>query len=136
MSLPTAPPPSSSTYYTLTPARILDSRDGTGGLGIFHSRVAQGFTVWGNGGVPTGAVAVTGNLTVTQQSSPGYLYIGPGPVNDPTSSNLNFPMSDDRANAVTVALSPDGKLYVTYEAAFSTSPTAHVVFDITGYFTK
>jgi hypothetical protein len=127
------PDASGAQYVPLTPARILDSRNGTGGLGIFHSHVAQGFTVWGTGGVPTGATAVTGNLTVTGQSSPGFLYVGPAPANDPTSSNLNFPMADDRANAVTVALSSDGKLYVTYVAP-SAGPTAHAIFDVTGYF--
>ncbi|MGA3057634.1 MAG: hypothetical protein ABSE70_06315, partial [Candidatus Limnocylindrales bacterium] len=54
---------STSTYVPLTPARILDSRYGTGGLGVFHSHQAQGFTVRGHGGVPDNAIAVTGNLT-------------------------------------------------------------------------
>jgi hypothetical protein len=130
------PHASGATYVPLTPARILDTRDGTGGLGIFHSHVAQGFTVWGHGGVPSTAVAVTGNLTVTQQSSNGFLYVGPAPANDPPSSNLNFPKADDRANAVSVALSGDGKLYVTFAAPVRNTPTAHVIFDVTGYFVR
>jgi hypothetical protein len=124
----------SSTFFPLTPTRILDTRDGTGGIGIFHSHVAQGFTVAGRGGVPLGATAVTGNLTVTQQTSQGYLSIGPVSMNDPSSSTLNFPTNDDRANAVTVAISANGKLYVTYAAPVRNTPTAHVIFDVTGYF--
>jgi len=84
--------------------------------------------------VPAGATAVTGNLTVTGQSSLGYLYMGPNATNNPTSSTLNFPVKDDRANAVTVALSGTGTLSVTY-AAPTLGPTASVIFDVTGYFT-
>jgi hypothetical protein len=132
--LSTAPPPSPTTYVPLAPARILDTRDGTGGLtGPFTSRVARTFQVTGCGGVPAGATAVTGNLTVTQQGSLGYLFIGPVANNYPTSSTLNFPTDDDRANSVTVALGSGGSLSVTY-AAPTLGPTAHVIFDVTGYF--
>jgi hypothetical protein len=130
----TPAPPTGATYVALTPARILDTRYGTGGLsGPFSSNVARTFQVTGHGGVPSNATAVTGNLTVTQQTNPGYLYVGPVAVNYPTSSNLNFPMNDDRANAVTVALGAGGSLSVTYVGLFGGS-TAHVIFDVTGYF--
>jgi hypothetical protein len=129
------PDTTGATYVPLTPTRILDSRDGTGGLsGRFGSHVARTFGVSGHGGVPSSANAVTGNLTVTGQSSPGYLYIGPVAMNNPTSSTLNFPLNDDRANAVAVALGAGGTLSITY-AAPMLGPTAHVVFDVTGYFT-
>jgi len=128
------PDMSGATFVPLTPARILDTRDGTGGLGgPFSSRVARSFAVWGHGGVPGTAAAVTGTLTVTQQTSLGYLYIGPSGVNNPTSSNLNFPLGDDRANAVTVILGAGGSLSITY-ATSTPGATAHVIFDVTGYF--
>jgi hypothetical protein len=131
-----AAPKSPATYHALTPKRILDTRDGTGGLsGPFSSHVARMFQVTGGtSGVPSNATAVTGNLTVTGQSNLGYLYIGPVAMNSPTSSTLNFPVNDDRANAVTVALGGTGSLWVTY-AAPTLGPTAHVIFDVTGYFT-
>jgi hypothetical protein len=129
------PDTSGATYHTLTPTRILDTRDGTGGLsGAFKSHAARAFQVTGHGGVPAGASAVTGNLTVTGQTSLGFLYVGPVAANNPTSSTLNFPLKDDRANAVIVVLSDTGSLSVTY-AAPTVGPTAHVVFDVTGYFT-
>jgi spore germination protein YaaH len=123
-----------ATYHPLTPARILDTRDGTGGLsGPFSSHVARTFQVTGSGGVPSTATAVTGNLTVTGQTSLGYLYMGPSAMAYPTCSTLNFPKNDDRANAVTVALGPSGTLSVTYVAP-TLGPTAQVIFDVTGYF--
>ena len=122
-----------ATYYPLTPTRLLDTRSKIGLTGVFHSHVARTFQVTGRGGVPAGATAVTGNLTVTRQTSLGFLYIGPVAVKKPTSSTLNFPKGDDRANSVTVALGKGGKLSVTYAAAKSTA-TAQVVFDVTGYY--
>jgi hypothetical protein len=121
-------------YVPLDPARLLDSRINVGINGALPSHTAESFTVASSTGVvPTNAVAVTGNLTVTQQQTLGFLYCGPDSMNNPTSSTLNFPYGDDRANGVTVALSGDGKLYVTF-AAPTTSPTAHAIFDVTGYF--
>ena len=122
-----------STFHAITPARILDTRSGNGLSGTFHSNIARTFQVTGRGGVPAGATAVTGNLTVTQQTAVGSLFIGPLATNNPTSSTLNFPKGDNRANGVTVALGSGGKLSITYSA--SPTATTHVVFDVTGYFT-
>jgi hypothetical protein len=134
------PDTSGARYVALTPARILDTRVGTGSSGALTSHVARTFAVVGKGGVPTGATAVTGNLTVTQQSSRGFLFLGPVANNDPASSTLNFPVGDDRANGVTVALgdginSPLGTLSATYVGA-SAGAMAQVIFDVTGYFTR
>ena len=128
------PDKSGATYVALNQARLLDTRSNSGLSGPSASHVARTFQVSGYGGVPSGAIAVTGNLTVTQQTSAGYLFIGPAATNNPTSSTLNFPVGDDRANAVTVALGTGGTLSVTYAAA-TLGPTAQVIFDVTGYFT-
>jgi hypothetical protein len=115
-----------------SPYRVLDTRSGTVGLsGPFTNHAARTFTV---GGVPAGAIAVTGNLTVTGQTSSGYFSIGPVATNNPGSSTLNFPVGDDRANAVTVALGAGGTLSITFVAP-SNRPSAHAIFDVTGYFT-
>jgi hypothetical protein len=127
-------PVAGSTYHPLNPSRILDTRSGNGLSGPFTNHAARTFGVSGRGGVPSNAIAVTGNLTVTGQTSRGYLFIGPNPSNDPTSSTLNFPVADDRANGVTVALGAGGTLSVTFVAP-SADPIAHVIFDVTGYFT-
>jgi len=126
------PDTSGATYHALSPTRVLDSRNGTGGLsGPFTNHAARTFTL---SGVPAGATAVTGNLTVTGQTSSGYLFIGPVATNNPTSSTLNFPVGDDRANAVTVQLGAGGTLSITFVAP-SNGPTAQAIFDVTGYFT-
>ncbi len=124
-----------ATFHALTPARLLDSRIGTGGIsGAIAEHSAVSFQVTGVGGVPANATAVTGNLTVTGQTSNGYLFLSPVGANDPTSSTLNFPAADDRANAVTVGLDGAGKLWVTFVAP-TVGKTTDVLFDVTGYFT-
>jgi hypothetical protein len=127
------PDASGATYLPLNPSRILDTRSGTGLSGAFSSHAARTFQATGRGGVPSNAIAVTGNLTVTGQTSSGYLSIGPNATNNPTSSTLNFPVGDDRANGVTVALGTGGTLSVAFVAP-SAGPIAHVIFDVTGYF--
>jgi hypothetical protein len=122
-------------YVPLTRDRILDTRNGTGGLaGPFGLHSPQSFQVGGQGGVSSTAIAVTGNLTVTGQTSAGYLFMGPVSTANPTSSTLNFPLGDDRANAVDLALSaPGGSLWVTFVAP-TAGQTTYFIFDVTGYF--
>jgi hypothetical protein len=121
-----------ATFVPVTPARLLDSRVGNGLSGLFAANSPRTFQVSGRAGVPASAVAVTGNLTVTGQSAAGYAYLGPNAQSSPTSSTLNFPLGDTRANGVTVALSPLGRLSATYVAP--AGRTTHFVFDVTGYF--
>ena len=128
-----APDSSGATYVALTPTRLLDSRSGNGLSGPFDSHVPRTFTVIGRGAVPTNAVAVTGNLTVTQQTAAGYVFLGPAATANPTSSTLNFPVGDNRANGLDVALSGTGTLSATYASGVAGAQT-HLLFDVTGYF--
>jgi PKD repeat protein len=126
--------PLENTYFTLpAPVRVLDSRPGGTGLsGVFSSGVHRTLSIAGANGIPADAVAITGNLTVSGQTKAGFLSVTPDPNDDPTTSNLNFPLGDTRANGVTVPLNVDGDLSITYGAG---SPgTTHVILDVTGYF--
>ncbi|MDQ6795222.1 MAG: hypothetical protein M3067_10480 [Chloroflexota bacterium] len=121
-------------HTPVTATRLLDSRDGTGGYSTpFAMGVPRNFPVWTQGGVPVNAVAVTGNLTVTRQSSGGFVTLGPVSVADPPTSNLNYKFGDDRANGVSVKLSSTGELWAVFRAT-STSARADVIFDVTGYY--
>jgi hypothetical protein len=85
--------------------------------------------------VPAGAVAVTGNVTITGQTAASYVTIAPSLTSgvQPQTSTINFPAGDTRANGVTVALGDGGKLDAMYWSG-STSNTTQVLFDVTGYF--
>ena len=132
VTVPTAPPATPASFVPLTPSRILDSRHGVGLSGPFQSSQARTFQVTGMGGVLAGATAVTGNLTVTAQTHSGFVFLGPDATDAPSTSTLNFPIHDNRANGVTVALGPGGTLSATYVAR--SAATAQVIFDVTGYF--
>jgi hypothetical protein len=110
------PDQSGATFVALNPARLLDSRFGNGLSGKFSAGVPRSFQVSGRGGVPANATAVTGNLTVTNATSSGAAFLGPVADANPGSSTLNFPVGDNRANGVTVALGSGGTLSITYMA--------------------
>ncbi len=124
--------PPGTTYVPITPLRILDSRIGTGLSGKFTSNTARTWQVAGVGGIPANAVAVTGNVTVTQQETAGFVSVTPTATNTPPSSTINFPLADNRANNLTVPLSSSGTLSAVFKGG--TGKKTHLVFDVTGYF--
>jgi hypothetical protein len=77
-------------------------------------------------------VAVTGNLTVTNATSAGYVSLGPTMTTAPSTSTVNVAKGVNVANGVTVALSA-GKLALVWCGTAGSS--ADVIFDVTGYFT-
>jgi hypothetical protein len=83
--------------------------------------------------VPTSAKAVTGNITVTGSSFGWALYAGPAPVASPKASTLNFLTGQVASNNLTVALSSDGQIYITFLSIAGAK--TDVVFDVTGYYT-
>jgi hypothetical protein len=124
---------SPSTFHPIAPVRLLDTRIGNGLSGPLSANVPATFQITGRGGIPSNAAAVTGNLTVTDETNSWAIYLGPDPVAAPTSSTLNFVKGDIMANGVTVALGSGGTLSATYMAW--SGNTANLVFDVTGYFT-
>jgi hypothetical protein len=130
---------SGSFFVAVAPARLLDSRDGTGEATKFSAGVPQSFAVTGRQDalghviIPADAIAVTGNLTITNQSVRGFAYIGKESTGTPASSSLNAPYKDNRANNVTVALDGSGSLSAVFVGAAGS--TADLIFDVSGYFT-
>ena len=130
---------SGATYLTLTPSRILDSRGTVGGMsGGLTAGTHRTFVVTGRNpsdptkNVPTSALAVTGTLTVTGQTQPGSVSIGPLALDAPPTATVYFPVGDTRSTSVTVKLGAGGILSVTYTA--TAGATANVIFDVTGFF--
>src|SRR4029077_7239279 len=102
----------------LTPARVLDTRNGTGG---FNAPVGPASTIFlqvaANGGVPgiTDSVpptAVVLNVTVTNPSAASNLRLFPSDATTqpPNASDLNFVAGQTVPNLVVVKLGPDGKV--------------------------
>ena len=119
------------TYATVPPVRVLDSRTGLGLSGPFAANASKTLSIAGAHGIPADAVAITANLTVVGQTRAGYLSVTPNPTTNPTTSTLNFPVGDTRANGLTAQLNGSGDLSIVYKAA---TGTAHVLLDVTGYY--
>ena len=121
-----------ASFFTVDPTRVLDSRSDVGLKDAFQANAPRTLSIAGSKGIPTDATAVTGNLTVVSQTKGGYLSITRTPTATPTTSTLNFPIGDNRANGVTVPLNGSGDLSIVYKS--TAGATAHVLLDITGYF--
>jgi hypothetical protein len=119
------------TFHSLSPSRILDTRDGTGGV---PSRpIGPGGTlsvqVAGRGGVPATAVsAVVLNVTVTDTTAASFLTVYPTGVARPLVSNLNWAPGQTVPNLVTVALGQGGQLDI-----FNLAGSTDVIFDVAGW---
>jgi len=117
-------------FHPLAPARILDTRYGTGG---YSTPVGSGqsidVTVTGKGGIPTGGVAaVVLNVTAVSPTHSGYLSVYPSGSSRPTVSNLNFVAGQIVPNLTEVAVGKRGKVSV-YNFIGSTN----VIFDVAGW---
>lgn len=122
------------TFVALSPARILDTRDGTGvataGLVPNFGSVVLG--VGGGGGVPAGgATAAVINVTVAQTGHDGFVTVYPNGVPRPLASNLNFAAGVAISNLVTVRLGTGGGEVVLYNGS---DGTLRMVADVSGYF--
>ena len=121
---------SPSALVPLRPARVLDSRDGTGGVaGRLSPGMAAQLPVLGRGGVPSSGVrAVLLNTTATGASAAGHLTVFPGGARVPLASSLNYARGTTVANLVLVPVGADGTVRLLANAG---SP--HVVADVVGY---
>src|ERR1019366_9644054 len=70
---------------------------------------------------------------VTNQTSAGFVALTTVSTPAPTTSTLNFPLSDNRANGVTAPLGAGGVLWITYMGSVG-GATTDLLFDVTGYF--
>lgn len=124
------PPPWSVTdtgrIEPLRPLRVLDTRNGTGGV---VGAVGPGATVAvavGGVAVPASATGVVLNLTVTEPTASGYVTLWPSGQDRPLASNVNFAAGQTVPNLAITALGPDGSVCL-YNSAGSTHLLADVV---------
>ena len=121
-------------YVPLTPARITDTRAGSGEPNSGDPLTPQGtlnLQVDGEGGVPsTGVEAVVLNVTVTDTSQYSYLTAYPSGSAMPLASNLNWWPGDTVANSVIAPVGVSGQVSI-----YNSQGNADLVVDAVGYFT-
>ena len=113
------------------PTRILDTRAAVGWPSTqpLAGGAPVAIDVAGRGGVPTHAGLVALNVTVTDPTASAFLTVFPSDGTMPTVSNLNFLPGQTVPNLVVVRLGVDGKVKI-----FTNVGTAHVLFDVVGWF--
>jgi hypothetical protein len=123
-------------YHEYGPVRFMDSRTGLGGVTRFVAGHHQSVQITGVNDLPeTGVVAVVGNITIVRPTVAAYVYLGPDATDAPTSSTINFPRRDIRANNIIVPVNRDGTLSIVYSGTPPNSASVDIVLDISGYYT-
>ena len=136
VAMPRAATPVMSSYVSVTPFRISDTRPNSGQPNAGKALAAAAtlsvqVTGVGTAPVPAGASAVVLNVTAINLTASGFLTVFPVGTAMPTVSNLNFRPGVTVANLVTVPLSFSGMVSI-YNHAGNTN----VVVDVDGYYTS
>jgi hypothetical protein len=129
-------PVTGSRFYTVTPCRLVDTRNPAGPLGgpSLQGNATRTFDVAAAAcGIPTTAVAISVSIAVTNPSQPGSLTLDRGDgAQMPLASAINFPAHGTRANNAVVPVASNGTGTIRVLAA--TAGTVDFILDVTGYF--
>ena len=126
------PPPLD--YFSLTPCRLVDTRNPNGPLGgpALQPSANRTFVLTGTCGVPSTAKALMLNLTVVNPAATGFLTLYPSNQSAPATSTINFVPGIVRSNNATVGLATDASGGITVKNG--SVGTVHFVLDVTGYY--
>lgn len=116
-----------TSFYTLTPCRIFDSRSQQ----PLSSGIVRTVQVTGACQIPATAKAVSVNVTVVGPSSAGYVVFYPGDEVPPLSSAINYRTGQIRANNAILKLGATGTLAAL---ANQQGGVVDVIVDVNGYF--
>jgi len=116
-------------YQPGTPARVLDTRSGTGAQGPVAANGVLKLDL--SGKVPADTAAVAMNLTVTGPQKGGHLTVYPDGAAEPIASNVNFTAGETVPNLVIVPVTNG-----VVDIANASSGTVQLVDDLEGYFSS
>jgi hypothetical protein len=121
-------------FYTLTPCRLIDTRNAIGPLGgpALVGGTTRSLLVAGICGVPVGATALVVNLTIVQPVAAGDLRLFPSGIAAPLVSTINFSAGQILANNAVVPLT--GTIPGSLDVQADFAGTSHFVLDVVGYF--
>jgi uncharacterized repeat protein (TIGR03803 family) len=129
-----APGGQATQFYTLSPCRLVDTREADAPLGgpALVPGPDRSFLVVGVCGIPQGATAISVNVVAVQPSAAGELALYAGDGAPTGTSAISFSAGRTRANNAMVRLATDGagSIKVTDGSAGS----VHFILDVNGYF--
>lgn len=117
-------------FIAVSSKRVFDTNQLKFAPCVDPSRV-RAVSVAGSVDVPADAAAVAVNITVVRPTASGYLTAFPAGVPRPTASNINFTAGSIVPNSAIVRLGTKGQINL-----FVSAGCAHVIVDVTGYFTS
>lgn len=121
--------PTGAGYHPLTPVRVVDTRNGTGGLAPLAGGTEAVVQIGGRGGVPAGASAVVVTMTVDGASTPTHLTSWATGRPKPATSDVNAQPGLPTANMAIVPLDSAGRFSLALNAGRS-----DVILDVLGYY--
>jgi hypothetical protein len=133
---PPAPAPGGgSAFHTVTPCRLIDTRDPPGPWGgpALWPGGSRSVVVGGRCGVPPSAKAIAVNVTAVGAPQTGFLRGYPANLARPNTTVLHFGPGQTRAGAAVLPLSTSGTATLAM-ASGTTSIAVHWIVDVTGYF--
>ncbi|HVE64544.1 MAG TPA: N-acetylmuramoyl-L-alanine amidase [Mycobacteriales bacterium] len=124
---PTPGPPPGGRLTTVTPTRLLDTREVGGPI---TGGTARSMLVAGRAGLPSsGLRAVVLNVTAVEPTRSGFLTVFPGGTARPEASSLNFVSGQVVPNLVTVGVGRDGTVSI-----YSSAGSTHAAADVVGWY--
>jgi len=129
---PSSAASAATTFQTLAPCRLIDTRNAAGPLGgpRLGGAGQRTFVVTSSCGIPPGAVAISSNVTVVNPAAPGNVIAFPAGIAAPLASTVSFRTGTTRANNALIALSSGGSIAVKNNSAGALD----IVVDVNGYY--
>jgi hypothetical protein len=123
----------STTFHGVTPCRAIDTRIGSGPLGgpALLPMAPRNFNMTGVCGIPSGAVSISANVTVTNNTGAGELVLFPSDVPQPGTSAISFPAFRTRGNNALIYLAATTPSFGVYN---NCNAPVDFVLDVNGYF--
>jgi len=124
-------PAGASLYTAISPARLIDTRSGSGYFGAGQTLGPNSLItepVASIGSLGSNVSAVLTNVTATDTSSASYLTVYPGPT-IPLASDLNWAAGHTVANLTDATVNSSGDV-----SFYNDAGTADLVVDVFGYF--
>jgi Metallo-peptidase family M12/IPT/TIG domain len=128
-----SPAPRATSFYTVAPCRVVDTRNATGPSGgpALVANQTRTFPIAGSCGIPASAVAVSANLTAIA-SGGGFVSLFPGNALPLGTSSVNFGAGGVRASNSVLMLATDGTGTVGVLNGATTA--TQFLIDVNGYF--
>ncbi len=120
--------------HTLTPCRVVDTRNANGPYGgpALDANAERTFTMIGRCGIPSTAQGVALNITVTGSTAAGQVNVYPAGMSPPNTTTVAYGATRTRAGNALLGLGTGGAISIHCTQPAGT--TVHLIVDVSAYF--